>query len=227
MAATPTPGLRERKKAQTRAGVAAAAARLFAEHGFHPVTMVEIARAAEVSEQTVYNYFPTKEALVFDRADELQQALLELVADRDPGTDLLDAYAGWLRATILGSSARRATRHAGGMPRLVATDTGLRRHLLDYTDRMASTLADRITAHEGVDPVTARTLTDALLQVFVRAVDRLGLLKTEAQLDALQADTHQALDTLRPAFAALHRAQPSSWRLSHERLWHESDGDDE
>jgi AcrR family transcriptional regulator len=210
VAATPTPGLRERKKAQTRADIAATAARLFAEHRFSAVTMVEIARAADVAEQTVYNYFPTKEALVFDRADELQQALLTLVADRDPGTDLIDAYAGWLQASVLGASARRAARHAGGMPQLVATDVGLRRHLLAHADQMASALADRLLAREQVDAVTVRTLTDALLGVFVRTVDRLGAAESPAHLDALETDTHRALDTLRPAVAALNHTEPSS-----------------
>lgn len=205
MAAPPGAGLRGRKKAQIRATIAAGAASLFARAGFRAVTVIEIARAADVSEQTVYNYFPTKESLVFDRVDELQQALLELVADRDPETDLLDAYARWLRASVLGTSARRSVRLAGGMPRLVATDAGLRRHLLDHADRMAAALAERLAAREQADPVVARTLTDALLQVYLRAVDNLGVIETEAQLDTLEADTQRALDTLRPAFTALRR----------------------
>jgi hypothetical protein len=96
------------------------------------------------------------------------------------------------------------------MPRLVATDTGLRRHLLAHADQMASALADRLVAREQIDPVAVRTSTDALLGVFVRIVDRLGHVETEAHLDALQADIHQALDTLRPAFTAPTHAQPSS-----------------
>lgn len=204
MTTTPKGGLREHKKTQTRAAIAAAAAHLFAQKGFPAVTMVEVARAAGVSEQTVYNYFPTKEHLVFDRADDLQQNLLDTVADRDPHTSLVDAYSRWLEASILDGSARRARHHAGGMPRLVATDPGLRRHLLDRADRMAATLTDHLAGREHVDPVAARTLADALLHVFVRTVDRLGDTTTDAQLDALETDTLRALDTLRPAFAALN-----------------------
>ena len=55
-----TVGLRERKKAQTRRVIADVAARLFAERGYEQVAVSDVAREAEVSEQTVYNYFQTK-----------------------------------------------------------------------------------------------------------------------------------------------------------------------
>jgi AcrR family transcriptional regulator len=49
-------GLRERKKARTRRLIADAAARLFAERGYEQVAVSDVARAADVSEQTVYNH---------------------------------------------------------------------------------------------------------------------------------------------------------------------------
>ena len=55
-------GLRELKKARTRQHIADTAARLFAEHGYENVAVTDVAREAEVAEQTVYNYFPAKEA---------------------------------------------------------------------------------------------------------------------------------------------------------------------
>jgi AcrR family transcriptional regulator len=60
-------GLRARKKQQTRRVIADTARRLFAERGFEQVTIAEIARAADVSDKTVFNYFPAKEDLYFDR----------------------------------------------------------------------------------------------------------------------------------------------------------------
>jgi AcrR family transcriptional regulator len=187
-------GLRERKKAQTRAAIAAGAAELFARNGFRAVTMIEVAEAAEVSEQTVYNHFPTKESLVFDRALELRTALL----DRSSG--LLTGYAEWLSGAVLGGSAQRAIRSPGGMPRLVASDAGLRRHLLELADEWSGALA---AMWEQFDPVVARTLTDGLLHVFVRAVDRLGVMETEEEINTLEAEIRTALTVFRPAFAAL------------------------
>lgn len=64
-------GLRERKKEMTRQHIADTAARLFATAGYDDVSVVDVARAAEVSDQTVYNYFPAKQDLVLDRADEI------------------------------------------------------------------------------------------------------------------------------------------------------------
>lgn len=182
-------GLRERKKAQTRAAIAASAAELFARNGFRAVTMIEVAEAAEVSEQTVYNHFPTKESLVFDRAQELRSALLEQSPD-------LAGYANWLTTAVLGTSAQRAIHSPGGMPRLVASDAGLRRYLLELADEWSSALAGQWAEKFGL--VVARTLTDGLLHVFVRAVDRLGTIETDEQIDDLESDIHTALEVFRP-----------------------------
>src|ERR1700688_5150828 len=82
MAAT---GLRERKKARTRRLIADTAARLFAERGYEHVAVSDVAREAEVAEQTVYNYFRTKEQLVTDREQQIQDRLCDLIRARPPG----------------------------------------------------------------------------------------------------------------------------------------------
>ncbi|MFJ3164211.1 TetR/AcrR family transcriptional regulator [Streptomyces kanasensis] len=75
-------GLRETKKQQTRTAIADAALPLFLEHGFDQVTVAEVARHAGVSTNTVFNYFPTKEELFFDRQAEVEGHLAALVRDR-------------------------------------------------------------------------------------------------------------------------------------------------
>lgn len=60
----PTMGLRERKKAKTRAEIQKQALRLFRRHGYAATTVEQIAEAAEVSPSTFFRYFPTKEDVV-------------------------------------------------------------------------------------------------------------------------------------------------------------------
>src|SRR4026209_1801068 len=75
-------GLRDLKKERTRQLIADTAARLFAEHGYEHVAVRDVAREAEVAEQTVYNYFPTKEQLVLDREQEVRDHLCDLIRAR-------------------------------------------------------------------------------------------------------------------------------------------------
>ncbi|WP_433794445.1 TetR/AcrR family transcriptional regulator [Actinoplanes sp. CA-252034] len=78
-------GLRDEKKQATRTAIADAALALFLEKGFDRVTVAEVARAATVSVNTVFNYFPTKEDLFFDRQDEVVQRLARAVRGRTDG----------------------------------------------------------------------------------------------------------------------------------------------
>src|ERR1044072_8672949 len=96
MATTPEPGLRERKKQRTREHIAETARRLFSERGFERVTVAEVARGADVSEQTVFNYFPTKEDLVYWRLGTFEAQLLEAARERPPGEPVLAAFRRFL-----------------------------------------------------------------------------------------------------------------------------------
>ena len=90
-------GLRERKKAATRELIAETARRLFGERGFERVSVAEIARVADVSEKTVFNYFPTKEDLVYWRLESFEDELLGTIRDRAPGESVLAAFGRFVR----------------------------------------------------------------------------------------------------------------------------------
>src|SRR5258707_7503885 len=86
-------GLRERKKLRTRQLIAETAQRMFVERGFDAVPVAAVARAAEVSEATVFNYFPTKEDLVYQGMEAFETELLAAVRDRPAGEPFVAAVA--------------------------------------------------------------------------------------------------------------------------------------
>jgi AcrR family transcriptional regulator len=68
----PSVGLRERKKARTRAEIQGHALRLFHQQGYEATTVAQIIEEAEVSESTFFRYFPTKaDVVLFDGMDAL------------------------------------------------------------------------------------------------------------------------------------------------------------
>lgn len=94
-------GLRERRHAQTRADLVAAAFDLFARRGFAAVTMEEISSAAGVSRSTAYRRFPTKEDVVLEIPRRWLNAYDDAVAEL---ADDLD-FEGSLRLASLAVAA--------------------------------------------------------------------------------------------------------------------------
>jgi AcrR family transcriptional regulator len=125
-------GLRSRKRLATREGISNVATRLFAERGFDRVTVDEIATAADVGRKTVFNYFPRKEDMFFDRDEEGRETLREalrrrdsrvapietlrllahqLIADRSPYVEFSSGSQGFME-TIEGSETLKARARA-------------------------------------------------------------------------------------------------------------------
>ena len=91
--AQPDEGLRERKRRLTRQLISDAATVLFATRGFDNVRVSEVAERVGVSEKTIYNYFPTKESMVLDHADEGVERLAAALRERRPDESLTERGA--------------------------------------------------------------------------------------------------------------------------------------
>jgi AcrR family transcriptional regulator len=149
---SPQPGLRERKKEQTRQLIAETARRLFSERGFERVTVAEVARAAEVSQQTVFNYFPTKEDLVYWRLQSFEDELLATIREREPGESALAAFGRFLLAQrgLLGKQDPQAREQLAALTRMIAESPALQAReqqiFAGYTASLAAALAEETGA---------------------------------------------------------------------------------
>ena len=161
------PGLRERKKERTRQRIAECARKLFAARGFEAVPVAEIARAAEVSEQTVFNYFPTTEDLVFFRFGAFEEQLLAAIRERPPGDSALSAFRGFLMAQrgLLGRVEPDAQDQLVAMSRMIDESPALRAREQQIFDRYTASLADLLAAEQGVSPldVEAQAAASAMI----------------------------------------------------------------
>ena len=177
-ATTDTEGLRERKKRRTRQAIAEAAMALFKAHGFDAVTVADVARAAEVSEKTVFNYFPAKEDLVLHGGEERRAAVIDAVRSRSPGTPLVKPFRDATMAFV-DAVDHGPVEHIVAVPRLVAHSRTLRDRLFLGWEQEAAALtpvvAEELGAGEGdlVPAVVARTLAWAHRMVFRAAFQRL------------------------------------------------------
>jgi AcrR family transcriptional regulator len=206
MAAT-TEGLRERKKRQTRAAIADAALRLFAAHGFDAVTVADVARAAEVSEKTVFNYFPAKEDLVLHRGEERRAALIEAIRTRAPGVSIVEPFRA---ATLqfVDSVEHDPVESIVALPRLVAQSRSLRDQLFlgweEEAARLTPVIAEETGAAEGdlVPAVMARTLAWTHRLVFRAGFQRLLAGEDQRVVAAdLRDQAHRAYEALERGLA--------------------------
>ncbi|MDA0161456.1 TetR family transcriptional regulator [Solirubrobacter ginsenosidimutans] len=189
-------GLRERKKAATRAAISDVATRLFEARGFEAVTVADIAAAADVSKKTVFNYFPAKEDLFFDAEDAVRDALVAAA----PGSvrPLL------LGGPMLGSTACTWRDFSGDLYE------GMR--IWSATEHASPALTARrlVITQSWVEPLSAASGSEAWAAMFVGIVNLRNATFATALLEHRAPRTIQrrlrtvvggALDALDRAFA--------------------------
>ena len=191
------PGLRERKKARTRQIIAAAAARLFAERGYEQVAVSDVAREAQVSEQTVYNYFQTKDQLVTDRDQLIQDELCRLIRARPADTTPAAAIREFVLDSVDGIRRIPAEQWRGELGFLAAISPTVHRLTLEMADRQASAVATAIAETDMVPPETAKLRGIALAGLFQIIITEAGRRTREGQ------SQNQIADELRPAMEAV------------------------
>jgi AcrR family transcriptional regulator len=171
----PTLGLRERKKQRTRELIAETARRLFAKRGFDRVTIAEVARGAEVSEQTVFNYFPTKEDLVYWRLETFEDELLAAIRERGPRESVVQAFRRFVlqRRGLLAERDPKARERLVELTRMITESPALlarEREIFErYTGSLAKVIAEETSA--GADDVQPWVVANALIGVHRALVD--------------------------------------------------------
>jgi AcrR family transcriptional regulator len=154
--------LRERKKLEAWRAIRAAALKLFAERGYDAVSVEQIAAAASVSRATYFNYFASKEAVVFDQDPQERDTLRAMMEARPAGEPLWDS----LTAIMIGLNERLADR----MPlqrRLKTQSPALAQSTQDFGEQFRADLhewarnraGDSVTTTLQLNLVSAATAT--------------------------------------------------------------------
>jgi AcrR family transcriptional regulator len=184
----PEAGLRELKKARTRKLIADTAARLFAERGYEKVAVSDVARAAEVAEQTVYNYFPTKEQLAIDRDQLVQDRLCDLIRSRPAGTTPAAAVRDFVLESVEHIRTIPRNQWRGELGYLAAMSPAVHRLALEMTERQAAAIAAAIGDTTELAPEVARLQGMALAGVFQVIISEAGTRTRQGQSQDKIAD---------------------------------------
>lgn len=154
-------GLRETKKAHTREAIGGAAMGLFVTRGFDHVTVAEIARAANVSEKTVFNYFPTKEDIFFDEVPEQLEELLAALRNRKPGERILDV----LHRLQSEKTARMTAPGFAHFARVLHDSPALRAKELEVMAHFTDVLAEALRSDLKLSAADAQIAANLLFSV--------------------------------------------------------------
>jgi len=168
--------LRESKKRETRQRISDIATSLFHARGFDAVTVEEIAAAAKVSKVTVFNYFPRKEDLLFDRQDEVEPLLRQALADRPKHAAAVDALRELVeRLREQKHPFARIDQQTVGFFRVVAASPSLKSRLREIEAEAVELLSAELGGPKGdggtrlvagVIVLTWRTAYDEAIRVF-------------------------------------------------------------
>jgi AcrR family transcriptional regulator len=150
----PDEGLRERKRRLTRQTISDAATTMFATRGFDHVTVSEVAARVGVSEKTIYNYFPTKESMVLDAADDTLAQLAQALRERRPDESLTEAVLRALESDMrrFGEVSDDIVAFLPMFVTMIQTTAALRAAWLELYGRLVEVVREELALQAGVDP---------------------------------------------------------------------------
>jgi len=184
-ASTPAAGLRERKKAKTRAVIQQHAFELFDDQGYEGTTVEQIAAAAEVSESTFFRYFPTKAAVVLQ--DDFDPLIVRAFRDQPAELSTIQALRNALRAAFTQLSPRQMDEQRQRMVLILAAPE-LRAAMLDQLTQAMGLIADLAAERTGRSP------DDLAVRAFAGAVVGVAMAAMFALLEDRSADLSTLLD---------------------------------
>lgn len=181
------PSRREREKLRQRQEMLSAALDLFAEKGYHNVSMHEIAERAEFATGTLYTVFQNKEdlykALVLEECDRFEGALLEAIERPKDETEKLRNYirvkGDMFRSNLPFVRLFLAESKGASFNLRAGLDEALRKRYYAFLERLASVFASGIKKQRirGIAPpyhlaVALDSVVDAFLLLWIEAPER-------------------------------------------------------
>ncbi len=202
-------GLRERKRQQTRQALISAAMRLFEDKGYEETTVAEIAAAASVSTKTFFNYFTSKDEVLFPHLSSRIDAAVTVIGQHRPGENVADVLiramehmlADAVRDELAAGLASARLPMVLSVPAVQAAT--LRRYFLAETH-----LAEALhRAYPDVlDPATAAAVIGSLFGAVLAAA--LVTLQHAGTTDQVQAAAQRAMDIAMEGLRAIGRIAP-------------------
>jgi AcrR family transcriptional regulator len=196
------PGLRERKKQQTRETIERVALELFARRGYDETTLAEIAEAADVSPRTIFSYFESKEDILFCDEQAFFVRLEQALTQRPPGTTTVDALRGFLSSAAMSDEPTRLRKQ------IIAANKGLRASERARTAPVEQLVAESIARDldAGADDLRPVLIAASVTAAFSAVRDRLQDSSDEPfSHEAALRILDEVLEFLRGGLEALQR----------------------
>lgn len=180
------------RRRESRARISAVALELVLQRGLDDVTVDEIARTANVSRRTFFNYFPSKVAACIPYTPPAEpEAVAVFLSDRSVSTMTALSHLMWNQV----SRARREAPDFDRFHDMWRREPGVRTEVHAILARTERNLAHLVTLREGLEPgsVEAATVAAASIAILRVAVERWRTDESGALLEHLIGEAFDAV----------------------------------